>query len=272
MMRRAALLLALASCADPDVLLAGKPFPVTSAAALPLEYETVLGLHRATVVVFGTTQNGSMCDAVTLERNYCNLRSFPDATLLGVWPFARPLAATGPTGLLLVPDTEVGRASSLPRVEDRTNYGLTLTSADAARVRSTSHEVWLERIAPGKSMDVSFNAQLADGREFRGDVSAEWCSGLLLGTRNELQDRYHAGGVGHGTASGKGYTWEFGCSDSSKITVTCEPNTDETKFDCDCQRPASTFELEGSARWTYSGTLQDALELCPLRFFSNAPL
>jgi hypothetical protein len=266
--------LLLIGCGDPDVVLGGQPFPVTSAAALQLEYETTLGLHQATVVVFGTTQNGSMCDALSRERNYCTLRSFPDLQLLGVWPFARPLGATGPTGFVLVPQLEPGRASSLPRVEDPTQYGVTLTADGVPRVRSQKHEVWIERVSQGKSVDVSFNATLADGRAFRGDVSAEWCPALLLGTRNELEETYNAGGFGHSTTSGKGFTWEFGCGTSNpgKITVTCEPNATETGFECDCQRPASAFESEGSARWTSSGTLKEALDLCPLRFFSNAPL
>ncbi len=53
-------------------------------------------------------------------------------------------------------------------------------------MRTTSYRAWIERIEAGRTVEISFNGTLSDGRSVRGEVEAQWCEGLLLSTRNEL--------------------------------------------------------------------------------------
>lgn len=255
----AAALLA-SSCSEPQVLLNEAPFPFSSAAAIPFESETELGLHKGTVVLLSNAP--STCAAFKDERNVCNARAFPDLRFV-VWPFATPISAYGASMFVMLNDTVPGKVSLLHRTEDPTPYGVTVVTADRNRVRTTEHEAWLERINPGQEVEVSFNGTLSDGHRVRGNVAAEWCDGMLIGTDNELASKLNAGGSLSAQYQGttlKGMKATYQCGDASIVTTcTIAPDADTAECSCTDGTHTRTF-TQGRA------ATADLTDACPLRF------
>lgn len=133
-----------------------------------------------------------------------------------------------------------------------------------ARVRTTSYRAWIERFEAGRTVEISFNGTLSDGRSVRGEVEAQWCEGLLLSTRNELIETVSLKGSAGGRVEENVLVESLrtdGCFDVT-MTTRCAAAPQASQAACECSDTSGRAAQFSVPRAEFETFLAD----CPLRF------